>query len=586
MIGVRGRVRHAGGDPPPLIEGPGHQGFELVELSRVTRDGDRLAAVAGVLAIELRGHRLAGVRLAARHHHLRPRSAEAGRDRLPDAPGGAGDDGDAITQVERVHAQLPSVKRIAGIMPIDPARRAIVPVLPRVTRPWPPSVLPRLVDAGRSAGRDHPHPEAPSLTAARKSVYLGLPFSARMPAFRASGRSAASGRRPGPGAARPRCRPSSSPPPAEHAGRPVTFQTQERRAPMSNRPARVQVTEVGTRDGFQAEPKFIPTGAKVRIINDLVAAGVPRLEYSSFMSPRAVPQLADSVEVLREVDRGATMMGLIANAKGARRGGGRRRGRAGGGDLGLREPQPQERQPGCRGVPGRLRGGRGHRGRCERAGARRDRDRLRLPVRGRRAVRAGGLHREAVRAARLPRDRPRRYDRHGDPAPRHRLTRYLRDRFPETPIALHFHNTRGIGLCNVMAGLDEGIDRFESSIGGLGGCPFAPERPATSAPRIWSTCCTRWGSRPHRPRPALRGGASGPGDGGSSPSRTGHEGRNPCAPARPRRGAHRDRLIGIPGTSPGVLAKMGFGPRRIEGLNPRLIGASVFFSSWPDTPPC
>ena len=50
---------------------------------------------------------------------------------------------------------------------------------------------------------------------------------------------------------------------------------------MSNRPARVQVTEVGTRDGFQAEPKFIPTETKVRIINDLVAAGVPRLEYSS-----------------------------------------------------------------------------------------------------------------------------------------------------------------------------------------------------------------------------------------------------------------------------------------------------------------
>ncbi|MEM7255574.1 MAG: hydroxymethylglutaryl-CoA lyase, partial [Pseudomonadota bacterium] len=52
--------------------------------------------------------------------------------------------------------------------------------------------------------------------------------------------------------------------------------------------------------------------------------------------------------------------------------------------------------------------------------------------------------------------------------------RYLQDNFPKMPISLHFHNTRGIGLCNVMAGLDEGVTRFESSIGGLGGCPFAP----------------------------------------------------------------------------------------------------------------
>ena len=51
--------------------------------------------------------------------------------------------------------------------------------------------------------------------------------------------------------------------------------------------------------------------------------------------------------------------------------------------------------------------------------------------------------------------------------------RYLRQHVPELPVALHFHNTRGIGLVNVMAGLAEGIDIFESSFAGLGGCPFA-----------------------------------------------------------------------------------------------------------------
>ena len=54
------------------------------------------------------------------------------------------------------------------------------------------------------------------------------------------------------------------------------------------------------------------------------------------------------------------------------------------------------------------------------------------------------------------------------------LCRALKDRFPELPVGLHFHNTRGIGLCNVMAGLDEGIDAYEGSFGGIGGCPFAP----------------------------------------------------------------------------------------------------------------
>jgi len=52
--------------------------------------------------------------------------------------------------------------------------------------------------------------------------------------------------------------------------------------------------------------------------------------------------------------------------------------------------------------------------------------------------------------------------------------RHLAARTPDLPVTLHFHNTRGIGLANVMAGLDEGIDRYESSIAGLGGCPFAP----------------------------------------------------------------------------------------------------------------
>ena len=69
-------------------------------------------------------------------------------------------------------------------------------------------------------------------------------------------------------------------------------------------PKRVEITEVGPRDGFQAESEFISTQTKIDVINKLQDAGVPRIEYSSFVSPRAVPQLADTVEVLDGVERG------------------------------------------------------------------------------------------------------------------------------------------------------------------------------------------------------------------------------------------------------------------------------------------
>jgi hydroxymethylglutaryl-CoA lyase len=56
-----------------------------------------------------------------------------------------------------------------------------------------------------------------------------------------------------------------------------------------------------------------------------------------------------------------------------------------------------------------------------------------------------------------------------------RAVRHLQDTVPDLPIGLHFHNTRGIGLVNVMTGLDEGISHYDASFGGMGGCPFAPK---------------------------------------------------------------------------------------------------------------
>src|SRR3989454_12850839 len=66
-------------------------------------------------------------------------------------------------------------------------------------------------------------------------------------------------------------------------------------------PKRVTICEVGTRDGFQIEPDFIPTEAKIEVVNKLAATGMPRIEVTSFVSPKAVPQLKDAESVMAGV---------------------------------------------------------------------------------------------------------------------------------------------------------------------------------------------------------------------------------------------------------------------------------------------
>ena len=83
----------------------------------------------------------------------------------------------------------------------------------------------------------------------------------------------------------------------------------------------VKVTEVGPRDGFQSEKTILKTEDKVDIINHLIEAGFQRIEVSSFVSPKAIPQLADAATILENVKRNsnATLAALVPNAKGALR---------------------------------------------------------------------------------------------------------------------------------------------------------------------------------------------------------------------------------------------------------------------------
>src|SRR3972149_8400245 len=82
---------------------------------------------------------------------------------------------------------------------------------------------------------------------------------------------------------------------------------------------RVAVCEVGTRDGFQIEPAFIPTGRKIEVVDLLSATGMPRIEVTSFVSPKAVPQLRDAEAVMAGITRrpGTVYSALVPNDKGA-----------------------------------------------------------------------------------------------------------------------------------------------------------------------------------------------------------------------------------------------------------------------------
>src|SRR5438445_5444164 len=86
-------------------------------------------------------------------------------------------------------------------------------------------------------------------------------------------------------------------------------------------PERVTMCEVGTRDGFQIEPDFIPTEQKVETVDLLSAAGLPRIEVTSFVHPKAVPQLRDAEEVMARITHrpGTVYAALVPNDKGAQR---------------------------------------------------------------------------------------------------------------------------------------------------------------------------------------------------------------------------------------------------------------------------
>lgn len=243
-----------------------------------------------------------------------------------------------------------------------------------------------------------------------------------------------------------------------------------------SRPSKVKVVDVGPRDGLQIEAEFIPTEIKIELINGLIDAGVPEIEYSSFVSPRAVPQLADAAEVLAGLNRNSNtvLSALIPNAKGAERAA------AAGVDelkIVVSASETHNLKNVNRTIEDSLKGF---------EDVMRIANEAKIPVTGAIATAFGCPFEGNVPFEQISTIAKRLQDigMHGvnlgdttgmaTPPLVTDLCRHLKKEVPDMAVVLHFHNTRGIGLVNVIAGLDEGIDTFEGSFAGLGGCPFAP----------------------------------------------------------------------------------------------------------------
>jgi hydroxymethylglutaryl-CoA lyase len=244
----------------------------------------------------------------------------------------------------------------------------------------------------------------------------------------------------------------------------------------ANPSSRIYIQEVVTRDGFQAEPRFIPTEDKIRLINRLSRAGYAKIEVTSFTSPKAIPMLADAEAVMRSIERvpGVEYTVLIPNLRGAERA------LAVGVDefnlvMSVSEIHNQSnlrmsREDSAKALSTVI------------ALARQSRLAVNISLSTSFGCPMNGMtpiHElmhwidhfvdQGVRGISI-------CDTTGMANPRQvtEICELALSKYPDIQWTLHFHNTRGMGLANALAAVQVGIVRFDSSLGGLGGCPYAP----------------------------------------------------------------------------------------------------------------
>ncbi len=247
---------------------------------------------------------------------------------------------------------------------------------------------------------------------------------------------------------------------------------------MNDLPGSVRIREVGPRDGFQNEPETISTADKVALIDLLSATGLRRIEVTSFVRPDVIPQLSDAAEVLAAVQRreGVAFSVLIPNERGLERAL-EMRDRFDEVSVFLSASETHNRHNVNRSVADSLAGLEPTLRRAGEAGLRREgviATSFGCPYEG--AVPVERVFEIAERLAAAGCDEVGFGDTTGMANPRqvHEFFAAARERLGGVELTAHFHNTRGQGLANVVAALEEGVESFESSFGELGGCPVPP----------------------------------------------------------------------------------------------------------------
>ncbi|KTT23932.1 hydroxymethylglutaryl-CoA lyase [Pseudomonas oryzihabitans] len=262
---------------------------------------------------------------------------------------------------------------------------------------------------------------------------------------------------------------------------------------MSNE--RLIVQEVAPRDGLQIEPSWVETADKIALIDQLSSLGFTRIEAGSFVSPKAVPMLRDGEDVFQGIARqpGVTYVALVPNLKGAQRALA-----AGADELNLVLSASQTHNQAnmrmsceqslasfaevvqlAKGQAVSLNGTVATTFGC--------------PFEGR--IDEAWVFELVQRYLALGMTGITLADTTGMANPRQvaRIVRQVLEFVPASALTLHFHNTRGLGLCNVLAAFEAGARRFDAALGGLGGCPFAPGASGNICTEDLVNLCTEMG---------------------------------------------------------------------------------------------
>jgi len=238
----------------------------------------------------------------------------------------------------------------------------------------------------------------------------------------------------------------------------------------------IDIVEVGPRDGLQSEPGVLPTATKVEFIERAIAAGVRRVEVTSFVNPRRVPQMADAEAVLQALPRrdGVYYIGLVLNRKGFERAAA-----AGCNEIGMAVVASDTFNQRNQGVT--------------------TEESIAAWLEIAAAAKLAGIRPQVTVSAafgcpfegEVPVQRVVDIARRvaeaepfeialadtigvGVPAQVIELVARVREAVPNVALRCHFHNTRNTGLANAFAAVQAGVRTLDASLGGIGGCPFAP----------------------------------------------------------------------------------------------------------------